>query len=148
MVIDYLENAKKYYHQYPLFETAFDFLRRGSLEDFMDGRHDIKGDDLFALVSRNGNSAIHEPKLEVHRRYIDIHFVYKGTEQIGWKFLDSCVYAVGHFNLLDDYQFFLDKDFYSFKLKVNHFFIAYPNDAHAPLIKTEDLFKVVMKIKI
>jgi YhcH/YjgK/YiaL family protein len=147
MIIDNFSNANKYFPLHALFERCFDYLRTSQLEDLPSGKVDIDGDNLFAIVSRNGDS-INASKLEVHQRYLDIHYVIEGEDSIGWKFLDACTEPIGVFNEKDDYQLFNDSDFHRFSLKASEFAIVYPNDAHAPLLQTKQLFKIVLKVKI
>lgn len=148
MIIDYIGNSQKYLHLHPLFKKGFDFLNVKNLDSLANGKHEIEAENLFVIVSRNGNSTTENPKLEVHRKYLDVHFIVKGTEIIGWKFLNDCKEAIGEFNIKDDYQLFEDKEFNSFRMCENQFMIVYPNDAHSPLLETENLFKLVLKIKI
>jgi biofilm protein TabA len=148
MIIDQLSNSAKYKKLHPIFDKAFDFLSQSDFDHFENGKLEIEKDDLFAIVSRNGTSIAAEPKLEIHRKYLDIHYVIQGTELIGWKFLNICNKAVDEFKINEDYQLFDDKDFNTFKLHAGEIMIVYPNDAHAPLLQTANLFKLVLKIKI
>ncbi len=47
------------------------------------GRHDLDGDDLFALVQEYTTRAADECVWEAHRRYIDVQFVVTGAERMG-----------------------------------------------------------------
>ena len=50
MVFDKLENAAGYVALHPRLAKAFDYLRTTDLSQLSLGRHDIVGDEVFALV--------------------------------------------------------------------------------------------------
>jgi YhcH/YjgK/YiaL family protein len=147
MILDDIKNQDRYKLFHPLFPEAFDFINKNDLLNLTDGKHEIKGDELFAIISRNGNS---DPvsKLEAHKKYIDIHFAVNGSDTIGWKALGDCELPVDKFNVDNDYILYNDIDFIKVPLTQNKFMIVYPEDAHAPLLHTKDLFKLVLKIKL
>jgi len=146
MIIDDITNCDKY-KDHPLFSKAFDFLRTTNLAKLSDGRTDVLGDDLFVLASRNGTNSI-DSKLEVHRRYLDIHFIVSGSDTVGWKYLTDCNKPIEQFREKEDYQLYGDVDYMKFELIKKKFMIVYPSDAHAPCIETKNLFKIVVKIRI
>ena len=146
MIIDQLTNGFKYFES-SLFKKAFDYLVSCNFDTMNNGKLDIFGDDLFAIVSRNGDGK-NNSKLEVHRKYIDIHYVVSGYDTIGWKFLQECKYPINDFDEKNDYQLFDDLDFNLIQLKASQFCVLFPNEAHAPLIETVGLNKIVLKLKI
>jgi len=148
MILDNLDESEKYTKLHPLFEQAFAFLKQTHFENLPDGKHEIAGQDLFVLISRNGTTEAEDPKLEVHRKYLDIHYAVNGSDEIGWKFLGDCKEPIDTFKIEDDYQLFRDKNYTSIIISENKFLIVYPGDAHSPLIRTKDLFKAVLKIKL
>ncbi|MDB4060504.1 YhcH/YjgK/YiaL family protein [Vicingaceae bacterium] len=127
------------------FKLAFDFIKAFDFKNCIEGRHDTFEEDVFALVMDvediNSYNNQENPKLEIHNKYIDIHFVAEGKEVIGWKSRVNCSFPEGHFNNEDDYQLFLDKPQFKVQAKTREFVIFYPEDAHAPLISTERLKK-------
>jgi biofilm protein TabA len=146
MIIDDLANSDKY-REHPSFGIAFDFLKNSDLASLSNGRTDLAGDDVFALVSRNGTT-FNGAKLEVHRAYLDIHYIVSGSDTIGWKYLPDCQAPIEHFREKEDYQLFGDTDYMRFELGQNKFMVVYPSDAHAPCIETSELFKIVIKIRL
>jgi biofilm protein TabA len=148
MILDDINNHKRYINNHPLFQQAFDFLVHTNFETLENGKHEINSDNMFAIVSRNGNSISEDSKMESHRKYIDIHFVVKGSDRIGWKSISDCKGSIGTFNVEDDYILYQEADYLSFNVTENKFLVVYPEDVHAPLLETKDLFKVVLKIKL
>ena len=148
MILSELQNKNRYINLHPLFGNAFTFLEKENLSQVPEGKLEIDGDDLFAIISKPGTSTEEIPKLEAHKKYIDIHFIIAGTELFGWKNLNDSKQVEGKFDFEKDYVLYNDQDFTSLLLKKNNFVVVYPEDAHSPGIKTEQLHKVVLKIKL
>jgi len=66
------------------FRLALDFLRRPDLRNLPDGKYEIDGEKVFAMVQRYETLAQAEPKFEAHRKYTDLQFLAAGAELIGW----------------------------------------------------------------
>ena len=66
------------------FKKAIEFLRRPDICNMADGRVDIDGQDVFALVQRYETVMTDAPKFEYHRKYIDIQYIVSGKEVMGW----------------------------------------------------------------
>jgi len=147
MILGNIKYRSRYENIHPLFKRGFDFLEQNDLDQLPNGKNEIDGENIFAIVSRNGNSD-NASKLEAHKKYIDIHFALRGSDLVGWKPLLNCQLPIGEFNVGDDYILYSDTDFMTLPLPVNYFLIVYPEDAHAPLLQTENLFKIVLKIKL
>lgn len=147
MILDHINNSKKYQPLHPHFKLGFDFIRSFDSSNFTEGKNEILGDEVFALVA---NLQQFEPntKLEVHNNYIDIQYIVSGTDKMGWKNRLNCQLPESEFNTEKDYQFYLDNPTTTFLVKENHFTIFFPNDAHAPLMDKENMLKIVVKIKV
>ncbi|MBM2838908.1 MAG: beta-D-galactosidase, partial [Deltaproteobacteria bacterium] len=64
--------------------NGIDFLLRPDIHLIPDGRVDIDGDRVFALVQRYETVMTDAPRFEYHRKYIDIQYIVSGEEIIGW----------------------------------------------------------------
>ena len=148
MILSEFQNKDRYINLHPLFEKGFTFLEKENLSQLPEGKLEIDGDDLFAIISKPGTSAEKMLKLEAHKKYIDIHYIIAGTELFGWKNLKDCKHMEGEFDFEKDFVLYNDQDFTSFLLNKYNFVVVYPEDAHSPGIKTEHLHKVVLKIKL
>lgn len=147
MILDHIVNNNIYQKLHSNFKLGFDFINSFDASNFKEGKNEILGDDVFALVF---NLTHFEPntKLEAHNKYIDIQFVLKGAEQMGWKNRLDCTQPENNFNHEKDVQFFLDQPTHHFLLKEKHFTIFFPHDAHAPLLNNDPLLKIVIKVKV
>ena len=85
-------------------------------------------------------------RLEAHRRYIDIQLVLDGDEQMGWKPLADCYNPMSEHSMEKDIGFFHDAPASWVSVPPDHFCIFFPEDAHAPLVGTGQIRKVIFKI--
>ena len=145
MILDHINNSDKYQQLHPYFKLGFDFIRSFNPNHFKEGKNEILGDKVFALVA-NIQEFETNTKLEIHNQYIDIHYIVVGADKMGWKNRLDCKKPENEFDTQKDYQFYLDTPTTSFLVEENHFTIFYPNDAHAPLMNKENMLKIVVKI--
>jgi len=148
MIVDHITNAEKYYCTHKLFDKAFNYLKKINFEELADGKYPIVGESCFAIVNRYTTKKASESFAESHKKYIDIQYLVKGKEKIGYGYIK-------HFeNKLYDIETDLQKhegslDFIT--LNKNNFAVFFPDDVHMPGIIAsdyEDVLKVVIKIAI
>lgn len=131
MILDTLDRADRYAALHPGFAAAFAFLRRADLAALPDGRRDINGDRVFALVSRYTPKPVPEAlRWEAHRAYIDIQFLVTGSEQLGWAPRATLRETETH-DVAKDCAFFAG-DGTLCTLRAGQFAVFFPEDAHAP----------------
>ena len=82
MVFDSLKNCEQYYSLHPLFEKAFEFIKKAEAEKLPIGKYEIEGKELYAMVQEYTSKAPEDAKNEGHRNYIDIQYVCSGEEVI------------------------------------------------------------------
>jgi YhcH/YjgK/YiaL family protein len=150
MIIDTLKNAAKYACVHPLFAKAFEYINSINLATIDDGKYEIDGDNLRAIVSnKKGMTAAESAaKFECHDKHIDIQLCIDGVEQLGWKPRETCVDQRGEYNAEKDVVFYNDAPDMYFELKNNQFAVFYPEDVHAPMIGEGLIKKMVIKVKI
>jgi biofilm protein TabA len=148
MIHDTLDYADRYATLHPLFPRAIEFMRSNSLHALDPGIHVIIDKQMFAIVEHVSARVREAAKLECHRRYIDIQLVLEGRDEMGWKSLSECHTPVADFNIDKDIQFFSDHIDTWVATHANEFCIFFPQDAHAPLVGTGKISKVVIKIAV
>ena len=146
MILDQLANAACYHDLNPLLPRAFEFLHTTDLAALADGRLEIDGENLFALVAHDPGRGRGGAKLEAHRKYIDIQLVLSGQEEIGWKPRQACAEVTMPYDDARDLMLFGDSPELWLPLTPGNFAIFLPEDAHAPLGGTGPLHKVVIKV--
>lgn len=148
MIVDYLQNADRYSSLHAAFAGGFAFLRRADSAELPDGRHDIDGERLFAVISRIEGRGREKSLLEAHRRYIDIQFVIGGKDNIGWMPIADCQRVASPYDATKDFEFFFDRPATWLEVPAGAFGIFYPEDAHAPLATSGPIHKVVVKVAV
>jgi len=148
MILDALENIDRYLSMNRGFEKAAKFLQHSELNQHAMGKHEIDGDRVFAIVENTVGRDKKDAQLEAHEQYIDIQLVLKGIDNMGWKPTSACKQISQAYNLNADIKFFADEPEIFLPVSAGMFAIFFPNDAHMPLISSEHLHKVVVKIKL
>ncbi|HNW43692.1 MAG TPA: YhcH/YjgK/YiaL family protein [Elusimicrobiales bacterium] len=137
----------------PGINKALDWLRRGDPAALADGKYEIDGEKLFALVQRYTTAAAPEaPKFEAHRKYIDVQFIAQGMEAIGCAPLPLLTVTEAY-NEEKDFCFgtVVAGDWSSLILAAGELAIFYPADAHAPKLAAGAacaVTKIVVKVAV
>lgn len=148
MMIDRMENAARYAFLGRRLSSALEFLRATDFSTTAPGRYELDGDQLYYLVQEYLPKPVSAGKAEAHRRYIDIQFVLRGEEFIGYADLSQ----------LQAMEYLAEKDFLAVEGKMDlvrvpagSFMLLFPNDAHMPGLSTGAegvVRKVVVKAKV
>lgn len=151
MILDTLKNAEKYYKLDDNFRKAFEFLKANKLEELEAGRYEIDKDNVFAMVQAYTTSNESEIKWEAHRKYIDIQYVFEGTEVMGWYPAEKLT-VKAEYSDEKDIAFYNEVDLWTkCILRAGEFAIFFPEDGHKPSCSVEKplpVKKVVVKIKL
>ncbi len=148
MITDTLNNAKIYTALGERITTALEFLENTDFSKIPDGKIEICGDEIFAMIQRYETKPREQGKWEAHRKYIDIQFLAEGSELIG-------VHNIDDLEITEPYSpendlLFLDGNNGDFiTLSKDKFVLLYPQDAHMPCItakKPSKVTKIVVKI--
>ena len=137
----------------PALRQGFDFLVQVQDQTLPDGRVEIDGQKVFALVqSYNSKPRGEEIRFEAHRNYIDIQYVVAGEEYEGWASLPQM-------DVTDAYN--VEKDVMRgtvptaeltlVRLKAGQLAVFYPSDAHAPGLAIDNpvpIRKIVVKVAV
>ncbi len=81
MILDTLAHASTYRHLGPRFAAGLDWLEKAPT-DLPDGRYEIDGNTVFALVQSYTTVAPTQKRFESHRRYADIQYLVRGEETV------------------------------------------------------------------
>jgi YhcH/YjgK/YiaL family protein len=130
MIIDRLENTAATKYLAPRLREGLEWLRNRDLDAVPEGRLDIDGDRLFALVQEYTTRDAAECRWEAHRKYTDIQYVMRGTERMGFT-------NISHTRETDPYDPARDVAFFEagmdfITVHAGMFAIFAPEDVHAP----------------
>jgi biofilm protein TabA len=146
MILDRLDNAKRYLPLNPHFARAFAFLQQHDLRALPLGRHEIDGERVYATAMRGPGRPREAAHLEAHRKYIDVQVVLSGTDEMGWKNKGTCRVSHGAYEADKDAEFFADTPDAWVEVGPGAFTVFFPEDAHAPMIGQGELHKIVVKV--
>ena len=151
MILDSLPLWRHYAALNPWFSRAFAFLEHVTPEIAV-GRHDIDGDQVFALVQRYHTRPAAGMQFEAHRRYVDIQFLVQGREVIHWAPLaDLTEVTLPYDEAREAALFAAIEGATPVRLSAGQFVILFPDDAHAPCCawsEPEEVLKVVVKVAV
>jgi len=82
MILDQLSASAAYESFHPLFPKAFAYLRSFDVAT-PDGKYELQGQDLVAIVQRYQTAPSADKMWEAHQVYGDIQVVYQGLEYCG-----------------------------------------------------------------
>lgn len=149
MIIDRLKNAHMYYDLVPGLEKGFEFLKTADLENLPVGRYELDGDRVVALVQEY--TTMDNPPWETHDYHLDIQYLVKGEELIGYyPNIDEMV-KTQPYNGKDDYDLYEDVEGSYVTLKDDVIMILFPQDGHLPRKAAGEpmaVKKVVVKVLI
>jgi len=149
MIIDKLENASQYYGIGENISEALKYLENTDLSEFENGKYEIKGDEIFVIIQDYNTKPLSEGKFEAHKKYIDIQYIIKGSEKMGYTYVHNLQSASEYDETKDIVFFEGNGDFVT--VDEGFFTIFYPQDAHMPGIqskKSEYVKKAVIKIRV
>ncbi|MBR1708870.1 MAG: YhcH/YjgK/YiaL family protein [Clostridia bacterium] len=124
MIIDRIEEQKRYYPLHKEMEQAFAFISEAL--DLEPGRYDLDN-GLYATISEGMTRPKETINFEAHRKYIDLQYVITGGERIAWANINE-LNRVGEEPERDNYYF--EGPSTSFTVRPGSFYIMFPGDAH------------------
>ena len=149
MILAHIEDSERYYSLHPLFKQLFDYVKTHDLSQVPAERITLDGERLFINVADASLKSPEEQVLEVHRRYIDVHFPLSSNEVMGWSPLQGLqTESVNPFNEEDDYAVYAETAQTYLTIRPGEFVIVWPEDAHAPIIGEGTLRKLIAKVLI
>lgn len=103
---------------------------------------------MYAIVARDPARAQDKALLEAHRQYVDIQFILSGTDEMGWKPRAACSMPAAGYDAGRDIEFFADRPDVWMPVNPGQFIVFFPEDAHAPLVGTGVIHKIVVKVAV
>ena len=151
MILDQLSASAAYESLHPLFPQAFAYLRAFDVHT-ADGKYELQGQDLVAIVQRYQTAPSADKMWEAHQIYGDIQVVYQGLELCG---------HTDQATLVATKPYVAEKDVEKYAaptgpsalltLGRGNFAIFYPQDGHQPGVQLgapAEILKVVIKFRL
>jgi len=145
MIIDLVQNMKKY-TVIPHFADIGAFIERTNMKELSEGDHPIKGEDLYVKVLKYVPKQAEENNFETHDLYTDVQVIIEGKELMQTTSSD-CLHEVADNKGEGDWKFFsADKYISDFVMRKGQFVVFFPQEAHRPGCRYQDLDTPVMKL--
>lgn len=149
MISDFLENASVYSKLSPRISKALEFLRDSDPLTLTLGKHQIDGENLFAMVQEYMTKTPDKAFWEAHRRYIDVQYMVSGIEAMGWAPTQQMT-VVKEYDREKEYTV-LQGSGQFINLTPGNFVIFYPHDSHMggiAIAQPAEVRKIVLKVAV
>lgn len=133
---------------HPLLPELFRYVRTHDLLHMPCGRIELDGNRLFINNSNPQCLTAEEQVLEVHRRYLDVHILLEGEETIGWSPLAELKMEQQAYDAEADCALYADCPSTYVTLRPGQWLMAWPEDAHAPIIGQGKIRKLIAKLRL
>lgn len=136
----------------PRLQKGFEFLQTADFTNLAEGKMDIDGENIFAIISQYQPEPKEARQPESHGKYIDIQYIISGEEIIGYADFSE------QFTIAQDWLAEKDLLFYKeisnetdLTLTAGMYAVFFPWDVHRPSCRSVpgiSVRKVVVKIKL
>ncbi len=149
MIFGNLRNLKEFPYLEQDVRTCLEYAAAHDLAALEDGRYPIDGDRIYVNISSYETTRAENRVWEAHRRYLDLHLMLRGKEQMDGNFTDA----------MKQLAYVEQNDFLPLEGEANShvilaqgdFLVCYPSDAHRTAIQVEGpekIKKAIFKIRI
>ncbi len=151
--IENIDGEESEFH--PLIFEILKYLRRTDFNSFPDGSYPVPGfENCIAKVQRYKTKPLKDCHPEAHEKFIDVQFVAKGEEVLGWCPMSPDLKILSPYDPEKDVVFFeeiLPDSTVIFG--EGNYAVLYPPDVHRPCTSIDedapdDVTKVVVKIPV
>jgi YhcH/YjgK/YiaL family protein len=148
MIVDTILHADRYQYVGSAFAKALEFLSKHAKDQNMqNGKYEIIPDVAIAYVVTKDTVLLSDTKMEIHKKYMDIHYLLKGTEICGFSRNFKGVALYDH---AQDIAFSDCDDEMSLPIAEGSFYALWPDEPHRPLVQvggtSESIRKIIVKV--
>lgn len=147
MIIDKLENGTYYYGLGTKIQKAIEYISNANWEELTLGTYQIENNEIYVMISEYDTKSVEDVLWEAHKKYIDIQYMIKGSEKMGYTNVENIKTTVEYDAEKDILFGTSNGDFVT--VQEGMFIIFTPQDGHMPSInieKSERVKKVVVKV--
>jgi len=147
MIVDTIDNLSKYTALNPLLADVVGFIRMNDLASLENGKHIIKGADLFVNIQDAKGKTREEAKMETHKLMLDIQIPLSASETFGYTPLGDLPAA--EYNEVKDVTKYDGLAETYFTCKPGEFAMFFPQDGHTPCISDAAVIhKAIFKVRV
>ena len=149
MIFGNIKNLQEYSFLEGQIKKCFTYAAENDLLSFEKGKHEIDGNRLFVNIVEYTTTQAEERFWEAHKKYLDVHLMLRGQEQIDLNFIQN----------MEVKEYVEDSDFVpmdgakncSVVLRAGDYLICYPSDGHRTAVAAEEpevIKKAIFKVQI
>jgi biofilm protein TabA len=145
--VNSVEFERQYKSNPALWDKVFTFLGDSSKLALPPGKYPIDGDNAFAIISDGPTKTPDAVKWESHRKYIDLHYVIRGAENLYRTPITKATVIIPYDETRDAANYTAEGKIYT--ATPAEFFLFFPTDVHKAGIKADGFDtdkKLVIKI--
>ena len=150
MIIDRIDRRKLYGGMGMSIPDALDYLAQTDFNALPEGKQVIDGERLWAVVQRYTAKPVSQARWEMHRRYIDVQFIARGRERMGYVPWCESLLVQEAYDPQRDVAFY-ETSGVLLPVSAGMFAIFTPDEVHAPCLAPAEpepageVLKVVVK---
>lgn len=145
MIICPWKDILKYAPMLPGIEEAFEKVN--ALQSLEEATYPLENGRFF--TARGVTEPAEGGNAEAHRKYLDVQYLIKGEELVGWAPLETMT-PVDEFNTEKDVGFY-SGPMDLFRIAEGYCYVAFPEDGHMPTRHVDtptEFTKIVVKLKV
>lgn len=149
MIFGNIKNLDEYTFLEAKVAECFAYAKENDLVNFEKGSHKIDGERFFVNIVEYETTTTENRFWEAHKKYLDVHLMLNGEEQIDLNFLQNM--DVKEFVEKDDFVPMDGEKNSSVILRNGDFLICYPQDGHRTAVKvteSQKIKKAIFKVLI
>jgi YhcH/YjgK/YiaL family protein len=155
MIVSDLEHVIGQAAHTPFLAKALDWLRTTRGQELPEGRLEIDGSNVYALVQSYRTTLLAPgdgPLFEAHRKYIDVQYVVSGAEAIGWAPVERLTVTKSYDPVNEAVLGTVSpREVTLLHLSAGQLAVLWPEDAHAPRLAVGEpspVKKIVVKVAV
>lgn len=147
MIVDTLDHLTLYTSLNPLFDEAVKFIKEHDLSKLENGKHLIRGKELFVNITDAEGKTEAEATFETHRRMLDIQIPLDNDEAYGY--IPTAKLPEAAYNEEKDVTKYPGVTSPTIiNCKPGEFAIFFPQDGHKPCIGKGKIHKAIFKVSV
>jgi len=134
---------------FEILESAFEFIESPALNQMATGRYSIDGERVYATIVIDKTRSPETAQFEAHHRYIDLHYLMRGSELIGSAPASSLRVTQPYTEEKEAALYERPRKYHRLILRPGDFAVFFPGQAHLPgcyATSSEEIKKVVVKV--
>lgn len=151
MIFDKIDNHKNYRGLSRGLDRALDYLLQTELGLLNTGKHNIDGEEIFAVCMEYETKKKALSKNEAHRRYIDVQYIVSGIEVMNSSDINGLKVSE-EYDSEKDVVFYENNCECEITARAGCFAVFFPEDAHIPGLNYANepakVKKVVVKVHV